>query len=65
MKCFIRRSVNPDSKLPAEFVEFNFALGDPSLGLEMVLPLAAFDEFCRQRNIDPQSGGEGWQADSR
>lgn len=28
------------------FVEFNFALGDPSLYIEMILPRAAFQEFC-------------------
>lgn len=28
------------------FVEFNFALGDPSLYIEMILPKQAFREFC-------------------
>ncbi|MEW6695296.1 MAG: phenol hydroxylase subunit [Pseudomonadota bacterium] len=31
------------------FVEFDFAIGWPELSVELVLPRAAFDEFC-QRN---------------
>ncbi len=29
-------------------VEFQFSIGDPSLYLDMVLPLRAFDEFCHE-----------------
>ena len=32
------------------FVEFDFAVGDPSLYVELVLPKAAFDEFCLHNN---------------
>ena len=28
------------------FVEFQFSIGDPTLYLEMILPPAAFEEFC-------------------
>jgi phenol hydroxylase P0 protein len=31
------------------FVEFEFSLGDSSVSLEMILPEAAFDEFCREQ----------------
>lgn len=27
-------------------VEFEFAVGDPRFAVELVMPLAAFDEFC-------------------
>lgn len=30
------------------FVEFDFAIGDPSLYIELILPIAAFEEFCRK-----------------
>jgi phenol hydroxylase P0 protein len=30
-------------------VEFEFSLGDPSVALEMILPEAAFGEFCREQ----------------
>tara|TARA_Y100000590_G_C15259806_1_gene840771 strand:+ start:425 stop:685 length:261 start_codon:yes stop_codon:yes gene_type:complete len=32
-------------------VEFQFSIGDPSLYLDMVLPLEAFDEFCRENRV--------------
>lgn len=28
------------------YVEFQYAIGDPALYLEMILPAAAFAEFC-------------------
>ena len=31
------------------FIEFQFSVGDPTLYLEMTLPPAAFDEFCREQ----------------
>lgn len=33
------------------FVEFHFSLDDPSLYLEMILPVAAFTEFCRVNQV--------------
>ena len=32
-------------------VEFNFSIGDPTLFLEMILPLNAFEEFCRLNGV--------------
>jgi len=29
-----------------DFVEFEFAIGEPELFVEMILPARAFDEFC-------------------
>lgn len=31
------------------FVEFEFALGDRDLSVELIMPFAAFDEFCRRQ----------------
>lgn len=42
-------------------VEFVFALNDPDLGLEMVLPQGPFEAFCAERDINAETGGEGWQ----
>jgi len=36
-------------RLDNGFVEFNFALGEPSLYVEMILPELAFKEFCRHQ----------------
>ena len=33
------------------FVEFHFSLDDPTLYLEMILPLEAFGEFCRANEV--------------
>jgi phenol/toluene 2-monooxygenase (NADH) P0/A0 len=33
------------------YVEFQFSIGDPSLYLEMLLPPAAFTEFCRDHEV--------------
>lgn len=33
------------------FVEFDFAIGDPSIFLEMILPQAAFVEFCDDNQV--------------
>ena len=32
-------------------VEFQFSIGDPSLYLEMILPPAAFAEFCDEHQV--------------
>lgn len=33
------------------FVEFDFAIGEPSLYVELILPKQAFDEFCRLNKV--------------
>lgn len=46
-KRFVReRDTRPDG-----FVEFDFAIGDPELSVELMLPRAAFDEFCRVNKV--------------
>jgi phenol hydroxylase P0 protein len=32
-------------------VEFNFSIGDPTLFLEMILPVNAFEEFCQMNEV--------------
>jgi len=32
-------------------VEFDFAIGEPELFAEMILPAAAFDEFCAANKV--------------
>lgn len=32
-------------------VEFEFAVGEPELFVEMILPAAAFDEFCALNKV--------------
>jgi phenol hydroxylase P0 protein len=33
------------------FVEFNFSIGDPTLFLEMILTVRAFEEFCETNKV--------------
>lgn len=48
-------------------VEFHFAVGEPELFVEMMLPRTAFEEFCAHQGVQPtsevllpaESGGEG------
>ncbi len=38
------------------FVEFEFALGEPHLFVEMLLPQPAFEDFCRCQGVTPTDG---------
>lgn len=40
------------------FVEFNFAIGDPTLFVELVLPKAAFSEFCSKNKVQTMTAEE-------
>ena len=33
------------------FIEFDFAIGEPGLYVELVLPREAFESFCRHNNV--------------
>lgn len=33
------------------FVEFDFALGEPELFVEMILPVGVFDDFCAINHV--------------
>lgn len=35
----------------SRFVEFDFAISDPSLFVELVLPKRAFEQFCQVNNV--------------
>ena len=37
------------------FVEFDFAIGDPDLFVELVLPRPAFEAFCQANSVVPMS----------
>ncbi|MBR9829503.1 MAG: phenol hydroxylase [Oceanospirillales bacterium] len=44
---YIRVRSEPD----ARFVEFDFAIDDPSLFVELVMPQEAFEAFCTTNNV--------------
>jgi phenol hydroxylase P0 protein len=37
-------------------VEFEFAVGEPELFVEMVMPRAEFEQFCRDQKVRPTRG---------
>jgi phenol/toluene 2-monooxygenase (NADH) P0/A0 len=45
------RYIRVRSKPSACFVEFDFAIGYPDLFVELVLPQAAFTQFCQQNHV--------------
>lgn len=53
-----KRYVRITNKDRPGFVEFNFSLDDPALYLEMILPTAAFTEFCRVNQVSFLSDAE-------
>ena len=46
-------------------VEFEFAIGEPDLSVELILPRAAFDDFLRQTRAQPISDAAAAEADAR
>lgn len=61
-----RRYVRVCERRPDGFIEFEFAIGDPALCVELMLPEAAFHEFCLANEVivlEPASPGQGdWAA---
>jgi phenol hydroxylase P0 protein len=61
-----RRYVRVCEQRPDGFIEFEFAIGDPALCVELMLPEAAFHEFCLANEVivlDPAKPGQGdWVA---
>lgn len=62
-----RRFVRIVEERPDGMVEFHFAVGEPELFVEMLLPRSAFEDFCAHQGVRPtrevllpaESGGEG------
>lgn len=47
----LTRYIRVRSQPEARFVEFDFAIGDPSLFVELVMPRGAFDAFCATNHV--------------
>lgn len=57
-----RRYVRVCQERPDGFVEFEFAIGSPELCVELMLPVAAFHEFCLANSVillEPLAGDQG------
>lgn len=42
-----RRFVRVLGELPGGLIEFEFAVGDPDVSVELVMPRPAFEQFCQ------------------
>lgn len=51
-----RRYVRIINQRADGMVEFEFAVGEPQLFVEMVMPRAEFDQFCRAQQVQPTQG---------
>ena len=47
------------------FIEFDFSIGDPDLTVELILPKAAFQEFCAMHRVRVLSAGDEASPDAR
>ena len=47
----LTRYVRVTSRDRPGLVEFNFSINDPTLYLEMILPVLAFEDFCRSNQV--------------
>lgn len=47
-----RKFVRVMRTLPNGLIEFEFAVGDPDVAAELVMPKAAFDEFCQANQVE-------------
>lgn len=47
-----RKFVRVMRTLPNGLIEFEFAVGDPDVAVELVMPKAAFDEFCANNHVE-------------
>ena len=45
------RFVRVKKVIKEAFIEFDFAVGDPELYVELILPVAAFEIFCLRNNV--------------
>lgn len=46
-----KRYVRVRRLIKDRFVEFDFAIGDPTLYVELILPKDAFDSFCHHNKV--------------
>ncbi|MGH1462833.1 MAG: phenol hydroxylase subunit [Neptuniibacter sp.] len=47
----VQKYIRVRSPESARFVEFDFAIGDPNLFVELIMPPGAFKHFCEANNV--------------
>ncbi len=51
-----RRFIRILNERIGDMIEFEFAIGEPGLFVEMIMPRAQFDAFCRAQKVTPTHG---------
>ena len=51
-----RRFVRIIEERQGDMVEFEFAIGEPAIFVELIMPRKQFDEFCREQGVTPTYG---------
>lgn len=51
-----RRFVRIIEERQGNMVEFEFAIGEPGIFVEMIMPRMQFDDFCRTQGVTPTHG---------
>ena len=59
-----RKFVRVLRTLPNGLIEFEFAVGDPDVAAELVMPRKAFDEFCANNQVELLTGDKSAPADA-
>lgn len=59
-----RKYVRITGRRGDEFIEFDFAIGEPDIFVEMILTPEAFEEFCNVNQVEPMPEPEKHSADS-
>lgn len=61
----LKKYVRVRSKPEDRFVEFDFAIGDPNLFVELVMPPGAFAAFCRNHRVVPMTADQVAEVDAQ
>lgn len=59
-----RKFVRIKGVMPNGFIEFEFAVGEPEVFVELVMPKTAFDEFCRNNQVETLDAAAPQAADA-
>jgi phenol hydroxylase P0 protein len=59
-----RKFVRVTGCLPNGFITFEFAVGEPDVFVELVMPQAAFESFCRDNHVETLPTAAPLAADS-
>ena len=60
----MKRYVRVRNVIDNKFIEFDFAIGDPSLYVELVLPREAYDQFCKHNRVSFMTAEEAAAIDA-